>query len=160
MEKLFEAEYISKDLHSPFTFLGLSVIVGPSIHFVFGGVNLTLSNILNSIGYLILSAVMFVLGCRFFCFPHHLFPSVMTTLIKMLSGFLIAWDFISFFHVGGYKKMAILFNASLPPSFLVIVFAEEQCLAKKFLVTFLPIAAIVSFFLLYFAYSTWGVVTP
>lgn len=138
----------------------LSVIIGLSLHFIFGGIHPAISNILNSIGYLILPAVMFVLGYRFVYFPHHLFSSVMTTLIKMLAGFLIAWGFVSFFHIGGYEKMVILLSASLPPSFLVIVFAEEQGLAKDFLVTFLPIAAIVSFFLLYFAYSTWGVITP
>ena len=81
-------------------------------------------------------------------------------LVKIAAGFLIALGFVSFFHVGGYEKTVILLSASLPPSFLVIVFAEEQGLAKDFLVTFLPIAAIVSFFLLYFVYSTWGIVTP
>lgn len=131
----------------------LAVILGLLIHFIFGGLIQPWSSIFNSVGYLILPAVMFILGYRFVYFPNHLFSSAVTLLVKMSAGFLIALGFVYFFHIGGDEKMVILLSASLPPSFLVIVFAEEQGLEKEFLVTFLPVAATISFFALYFAYS-------
>lgn len=133
----------------------LSVILGLLIHFIFGGMSLFISDILNSIGYLILPAVMFILGYRFIFSPHHIIPSLVTLFIKMAAGFLIAWFLISFFHMEGYEKVVMLLGASLPPSLLVIIFAEEQGLSKDFIVTFLPLAAIISFFVLYFVFSSW-----
>jgi predicted permease len=76
----------------------------------------------------------------------------------MVAGFSIALVLVSLLHMSGYAKMVVLLGASLPPSFLVIVFAEEQGLAKDFLATFLPIAGMISFLILYFAYSTWGII--
>ncbi len=137
-----------------------AVVLGLFIHFAFGGINLHLGMILKGIGCFILPVVTFVLGYRFVYFPNHLFSSVITLVAKMIVGFFIALGFVSFFHVEGYEKMVILLAASLPPSFLVLVFAEEQGLAKEFLVTLLPIGIIVSFCVLYFAYSMWGGYVP
>ncbi len=144
-------------------FLGpipLSVVCGLLIHFIFGGMNYYLSEGLNGVGYLILPAVMFVLGYRFIYFPKHVLPSIVTLFVKMLVGYGIAFAFVSLFDVSGYAKMVILISACLPPSFLVIIFAEEQGLDKDFLVTFLPIAGFVSFFALYFIFSLFGSYIP
>lgn len=128
-----------------------SIIIGLTIHFVFGGLNAAASLTLGSVGYLILSAVMFILGYRFNYFPHHFFSSLITLVAKMAIRFCISLAFISFFHMSGYPKMVVLLGSSLPPSFLTLVFAEE------FLVTFLPMAGMMSFLILYFVYSIWRV---
>jgi len=136
----------------------LAVIIGLAVHFIFGGLNATASVTLGSIGYLILPAVMFILGYRFNYFPHHFFSSLVTLIVKMTIGFCIGLALVSLFHMSGYAKMVVLLGSSLPPSFLTLVFAEEQGLAEEFLVTFLPMAGMMSFLILYFAYSTWGMI--
>jgi|GEM_PF-1942120 len=137
----------------------LAVITGLAIHFIFGGLNTTISVTLGSVGYLILPAVMFLLGYRFNYFPHHFFPSLITLVVKMAIGFCIGLTLVSLFHMNGYAKMVVLLGSSLPPSFLTLVFAEEQGLAEEFLVTFLPTAGMMGFLILYFAYSTWGMIS-
>ncbi|MEI6416838.1 MAG: AEC family transporter [Verrucomicrobiota bacterium] len=136
----------------------LAVIIGLVIHCVFGGLNSTASMALSSIGYLILPAVMFILGYRFNYFPQHFFSSLITLVVKMTIGFCLGLALVSLFHMSGYPKMVVLLGASLPPSFLTLVFAEEQGLAEEFLVTFLPMAGMMSFLILCFAYSTFGMI--
>lgn len=137
----------------------LAVIIGLAIHSVFGGLNATASMALGSLGYLILPAVMFILGYRFNYFPHHFFSSLITLVVKMTIGFCLGLALVSLFHMSGYPKMVVLLGASLPPSFLTLVFAEEQGLAEEFLVTFLPMAGMMGFLILYFAYSTFGMIS-
>lgn len=84
-------------------------------------------------------------------FPHHFFSSIVALMAKMLVGFCIGLATVSLFHMSGYPKMMVLLESSLPPSFLTLVFAEEQGLAEEFLLTFLPMVGMMGFLILYFA---------
>jgi predicted permease len=68
-------KFVNRFLTGP---IPLAVIIGLTIHFIFGGLHPKVSVLLNSIGSLILPAVMFILGYRFTYFSHHVFSSLMT----------------------------------------------------------------------------------
>lgn len=137
-------------------FLGpipLSIVIGLVIHFIFGRLNSGVSTVFYNIGYLILPAVMFILGYRFKFSKQYVLPSCLLMAFKMLVGYVVALSFVLLLHLTDVPRAVIILCACLPPSFLVILFAEEQNLEKDFLSTFLPISAVIGFCFLYVVLS-------
>ncbi|MBY0379401.1 MAG: AEC family transporter [Burkholderiales bacterium] len=124
----------------------LSVALGILLNLINYQLNDITYNILNFIGYLILPAVMFILGYRFVYSSQHVLFAIMFTVIKLLIGILLGLSFIYFFNVHDYgTKIVILLSSALPPSFLTLVFAEEQNLNSELLAAYLPISSLISF---------------
>jgi predicted permease len=109
--------------------------------------------VLNAAGYLILPAVMTILGLRFTFHLRYLKFSVIATAAKIVLGYLIALALVQLFEPAESAKAVILLGSCLPPSFLTLIFSEEQNLDSEFLSTFLPISALVSFTVLHFGFS-------
>ena len=131
----------------------LAIGVGLMLNFASVRIDPRIYATLNAIGYLMLPAVMTILGFRFALNAKYLKISVVMTLAKIVVGYLLALAFVSLFHPSPEARAIILLSSCLPPSFLTLVFAEEQRLDSEFLSTFLPISAILSFGLLYGAFT-------
>ena len=124
----------------------LSVALGIILNLMNYQLNVTVYNVLNFMGYLILPAVMFILGYRFVYSSQHVMPAIIFTIIKLSIGVLLGITFIYFFNVDDYgTKVVILLSSALPPSFLILVFAEEQNLDSELLAAYLPVSSLISF---------------
>ncbi len=64
-------------------------------------------------------------------------------------GYLLAMAFVLVFEPSASSRAVILLSSCLAASFLTLIFAEEQRLDSRFLATFLPVSALVSFVWLY-----------
>ncbi len=131
----------------------LAIAVGLALNFASIKIEPRVYATLNAVGYLMLPAVMTILGFRFALSAKYLKISVVLTLAKIVVGYLLAWAFVQFFHPSAETRAIILLSSCLPPSFLTLVFAEEQHLDSEFLSTFLPVSSILSFGLLYGAFT-------
>jgi predicted permease len=109
--------------------------------------------VLNAAGYLILPAVMAILGLRFTFHLHHLRFSLLVTGAKIVLGYVMAFAIVQLFHPSEAIKTVILLSSCLPPSFLTLIFSEEQNLDSELLSTLLPISALVGFTVLYGLFS-------
>jgi malate permease and related proteins len=108
-----------------------------------------LSNTSANLRYLILPAVLGILGLRFAFRKEYLAKSLALTFAKIVLGYLIALAFVLLFEPSAASRAVILLSSCLPPSFLTLIFAQERKLDAGFLATFLPVSALVSFTVLY-----------
>ncbi|MBY4753486.1 AEC family transporter [Burkholderia dolosa] len=104
---------------------------------------------LGAVSYLILPAVMTILGFRFAFNVRYLKISIVLTFAKIVVGYVLGALFVHLFEPSARASSIILLSACLPPSFLTLVFAEDQRLDSEFLATFLPVSAIIAFAVLY-----------
>ena len=101
--------------------------------------------------YLILPLVMFVLGIHFEISKKLIGLSLLFIIVKMLCGFILAYGFIELFHITNFGyRVVIILSSCLPPSFLVIVFANEKKLNTVLISNLVPISSFFSFIVIYF----------
>lgn len=131
----------------------LAIGIGLMLNFASIRIDPRIYATLNAMGYLMLPAVMTILGFRFALNAKYFKISLVITLAKIVVGYLLALAFVCLFHPSPEARAIILLSSCLPPSFLTLVFAEEQRLDSEFLSTFLPISGILSFGLLYGAFT-------
>jgi predicted permease len=119
------------------------------------GIDPDISTLLNAAGYLILPAVLAILGLRFTFRKEYLVTSIAVTFVKIAIGYALAMVFVLLFEPSPASRGVILLSSCLPPSFLTLIFAEEQQLDSGFLATFLPVSALVSFMVLYATFEAF-----
>lgn len=113
-----------------------------------------IATVFNFLGYLILPIVVFILGYRVEYSHRYLLPAIIFSMVKILVGITIAVIVIKLLNITGEGQCAVIFlTSALPPSFLVMVFAEELKLDSKILASYLPIASFISFIILLFLFK-------
>ncbi|HEY4353098.1 MAG TPA: AEC family transporter [Paraburkholderia sp.] len=127
----------------------MAVIAGLALNVSGVHLNAAIGSVLNAAGYLILPAVLGILGLRFTFRKEYLAMSLALTFAKIVLGYLIALAFVLLFEPSAAARAVILLSSCLPPSFLTLIFAQERKLDSGFLATFLPVSALVSFTVLY-----------
>jgi predicted permease len=127
----------------------IAVVAGLLLNVSGIGINSGIDSLLNAAGYLILPAVLAILGLRFTFRKEYLAMSLVLTFAKIVLGYLIALAFVLLFEPSASSRAVILLSSCLPPSFLTLIFAQERKLDTGFLATFLPVSALISFTVLY-----------
>ncbi len=127
----------------------MAVVAGLLLNVTGIGIESNINAVLNAAGYLILPAVLAILGLRFTFRKEYLAMSLALTVAKIAIGYLLAMAFVLVFEPSASSRAVILLSSCLPPSFLTLIFAQERKLDTGFLATFLPVSALVSFATLY-----------
>lgn len=131
-----------------------ALIIGVLLNITQTKVNPSIITILNAMGYLVLPLIMLVLGAQFKLNYKHLMPALIYSIVKIVIGTLIALACIHILKITEPVQIIVsLIISALPPSYLVMIFAQEQQLDTEMLSNILPISTILSFITIVTVYN-------
>ncbi|MCK5473921.1 MAG: AEC family transporter [Candidatus Aenigmarchaeota archaeon] len=116
-----------------------AMVVGLFLNFI-GFQNVVVSNIFDMIGRSLLFLVMLMLGLEFHPEIKYFKLPMLEIFLKTACGFGIGVLLSSFFGFTELERATVIIGASLPPSFITLIFAKENGLDTKYVANLISIA--------------------
>ncbi|MCK4781830.1 AEC family transporter [Candidatus Parcubacteria bacterium] len=116
-----------------------AIFIGLAFNLI-GFQNAFLSNFLDIVGGSVLVLVMLMLGLEFRPIISSFKLPAIEILLKTSIGLALGFLLTSLFNLTGVEKVAVIVGASLPPSFVTLIFSQENKLDVQYNANLLSIA--------------------
>lgn len=116
-----------------------AIILGLTVN-ACGWTNELMMSLLNIAGGSFLLLVLLLLGMEFQVELSSVGRYLLLALAKIICGLLLGWAATHAFGLQGVEQAAVLAGSALPPSMLTLLFAQENHLDTRFVISFISVA--------------------